>query len=138
VWQTKKGQSRRRATPRQSETALLGWTLPRLLGPFSLSLLSSSPVSSLQLAPSFRSTIDYTLVSPHRHQRLIDIIYPIQSMAQPLFDEHPLQDYLRRSFFTFHVLTDFPSLVDLFHRIRRRISTHSRRNIRSFWSFFGV
>lgn len=29
-------------------------------------------------------------------------------MAQPLFDEHPLQDYLRRSSFTSHGLTAFP------------------------------
>ena len=88
--------------------------------------------STSTLHPPFaRSTIYYTPISPHRRQGLINIVHSILSMAQPLFDEHPLQAYLRRSFFTSHALTTSLSLVDIFHRVRRRIPTHSRRNIRS-------
>ena len=35
-------------------------------------------------------------------------------------------------------LTRFSSHHILFHRIRRRISSHSRRNVRSFWSFLRI
>jgi hypothetical protein len=48
-------------------------------------------------------------------------------MAQPLFDEHPLQDYLRRSFFTshplsHHILNPFTESGDVFQPIPGAIS----------------
>jgi hypothetical protein len=48
-------------------------------------------------------------------------------MAQPLFDEHPLQDYLRRSSFTshppfHHILTSFTESGDVFQPIPGAIS----------------
>jgi hypothetical protein len=48
-------------------------------------------------------------------------------MAQPLFDEHPLQDYLRRTFFTshplsHHILNPFTESGDVFQPIPGAIS----------------
>jgi len=62
----------------------------RLFGPFPSLLSLSSPLSFSH---------SYLTVSTNTHRQKISRYHNNPNfMAQPIFDEHPLQDYLRRSF----------------------------------------